>query len=285
MPELPEIEALTQALGRVVPNEPVISVVVAQASALKTFSPPIDSLIGSHITGFERRGKLIVARAEKISLVLHLARAGWLQWRESSGPGRARRPGETLHIRFLSGGSLELIEMGTQKRVAIYCTHEDPRSLPVIAHLGVDPLSAEFTAELLEEKLKMSRNQLKTFLCDQSNLAGIGNAYSDEILYEARLSPFKLASRTDSFEAEELYRAIRETLEMALARATASNPISLKSDKKRAMRVHGRAGEGCQRCGDSIRTVSFSERSLEYCPTCQTGGQIFADRRLSRLLK
>ena len=157
--------------------------------------------------------------------------------------------------------------------------------MPGVARLGIEPLSAEFTAEALRDLLKDERRQIKGVLRDQGTIAGIGNAYSDEILHAAKMSPFKIAAKLTASEVDDLHAVAVATLTEAVERSRGLPLTELKSEKKSGLRVHGRNGEPCPVCGDTIREVSFSDSALQYCPTCQTGGKPLADRRLSRLLK
>ncbi len=166
----------------------------------------------------------------------------------------------------------------------MYVVH-DPQEVPGIARLGPDPLAGDFDRDVFAALLAAERRQIKGVLRDQSVIAGIGNAYSDEILHVARVSPFKLASSFDEEQVTQLHAAVVDTLREAVGRAHGVAAGKLKAEKKSGLRVHGRAGEPCPVCGDTIRSVSFADSSLEYCPTCQTGGKPLADRRLSRLLK
>jgi formamidopyrimidine-DNA glycosylase len=182
---------------------------------------------------------------------------------------------------------MDITEAGTQKRLAIYVVR-DPQEVPGIARLGPDPLADEFTLDVLEQILRdAGRAQLKGVLRSQSTIAGIGNAYSDELLHAARMSPFKPAvTVADSpEELRTLYDAIRGVLSDAVTRSSGLAAAELKSEKKSNLAVHGRTGLPCPVCGDTVREVSFADSSLQYCPTCQTGGKPLADRRLSRLLK
>jgi formamidopyrimidine-DNA glycosylase len=178
----------------------------------------------------------------------------------------------------------DLTEAGTQKKLAAYVVR-DPQEVPGIARLGPDPLADDYTVDRLRDLLAGDRSQVKGVLRDQSKLAGIGNAYSDDILHAARLSPFKPASNLTAEEVQGLYDAIRSVLTEAVTRARGLAAGELKAEKKLGMRVHGKAGKPCPVCGDTIREVSFADSSLDYCATCQTGGKPLADRRLSRLLK
>jgi formamidopyrimidine-DNA glycosylase len=185
----------------------------------------------------------------------------------------------------LEGGvGFDVTEMGSQKRLAIWVV-TDPSQIEGIATLGIDPLDPDFTKERLAQILSEESGTVKTVLARQSAIAGIGNAYSDEALHVAKLSPFKPAARLSDEELARLHDAVVSVVSEAADRALGLAASELKGDKKRSMRVHGRTGEKCPECGDTVREVSFSTRSLQYCPTCQTGGKPLADRRMSRLLR
>ena len=288
VPELPEVEALAAMLRERVIGEAIARVDVAAVSVLKTYDPPISALGGLKVTDVLRHGKFLDLDCDGLHLVMHLARAGWLTWRDTlaATPPKPGRGPLALRVRFAGDtGGFELTEAGTQKRLAVYVVR-NLADVPGIARLGIDPLSAEFTVEALEALLeKAGRAQLKGVLRDQSMLAGIGNAYSDEVLHVARMSPFKPANSLTTDEVRALHAATVETLRDAVARSAGLASGKLKSEKKSGMRVHGRTGQPCPVCGDTVREVSFADSSLQYCPTCQTGGKPLADRRLSRLLK
>jgi DNA-formamidopyrimidine glycosylase len=221
-----------------------------------------------------------------LHLVMHLARAGWLRWRDDI-PDKPLRPGKSpLAFRLvLEGGSgFDLTEAGTQKRLAVYLVR-DPADVPGVATLGPEPLADDFTTEALAAILKERRTQIKGVLRDQHIIAGIGNAYSDEVLHAAKMSPFKLASSFTPDDVATLHAAIVTTLRDAVDRSAGLAAAALKGEKKTGLRVHGKTGQPCPVCGDIIREVSFADSSLQYCPTCQTGGKPLADRRMSRLLK
>lgn len=291
MPELPEVEALREfldghAVGRVLDRAQPTAV-----NVLKTYDPPLTALEGGTVTAVARHGKFLDLTVGGLHLVIHLARAGWLRWQDAL-PDAPPRPGKgplALRVRLSSEGTgpapgFDLTEAGTQKRLAVYCV-TDPAQVPGVARLGPDPLAADFTEESLAALLKGERRQVKGVLRDQSVLAGIGNAYSDEILHAARMSPFKPAARLGPEDTARLYAAVRDTLMAAVERSRGVAAGQLKKEKKSGLRVHGRTGEACPVCGDTVREVSFSDSSLQYCPTCQTGGKLLADRRMSRLLK
>ena len=288
MPELPEVESLAgflreQALGKVVDR-----VAIASLSALKTYDPPIDALKGRELTGTGRRGKYLLLEFDDLVLVIHLARAGWLRWKDDVPTTPVKPSGKSplaLRMRFDDGSGFEVTEAGTEKRLAIWVAR-DPQDVDMVATLGVDPLADEFTEERLGAILRdAGGTQIKHALTDQRLIAGVGNAYSDEALHVAKLSPFKPANKLSADDVARLHTAVVEILRDALERSRELPAAGLKSEKKSGMRVHGRAGQECPECGDVVREVSFSTKSLQYCATCQTGGKPLADRRLSRLLK
>jgi formamidopyrimidine-DNA glycosylase len=288
VPELPEVEALAQDLRGRLAGRAVARVDIAAISALKTFDPPVTSLSGLFVDDVVRRGKFLDISLSGTHLVLHLARAGWVRWRDEV-PALPPRPStkSTLAARVVldNGSGLDLTEAGTRKGLAVYVVR-DPAEVPGVARLGPDPLSADFTVEVFAEILQSAgRGQLKGVLRHQGTIAGIGNAYSDELLHAARMSPFKPASSLDADEVAQLYGAIRTVLGEAVERSRGLAASELKGEKKSSLSVHGRTGQPCPVCGDTVREVSFADSSLQYCPTCQTGGKPLADRRLSRLLK
>ncbi|MGA5319084.1 Fpg/Nei family DNA glycosylase [Streptomyces seoulensis] len=287
MPELPEVEALKDFLTEHLAGRRVTRVQPLAISVLKTYDPPVTALEGMEITAVRRYGKFLDLESDGgLHLVTHLARAGWLHWRDAV-PDAPPRPGKgplALRVALEGGEGFDLTEAGTQKRLAVYVVR-DPAEVPGIARLGPDPLADDFDEERFAGLLKSERRRLKGALRDQSLIAGVGNAYSDEILHAAKMSPFKLGASLTPEETTRLYTALRTTLTEAVERSRGIAAGRLKAEKKSGLRVHGRTGEPCPVCGDTIREVSFSDSSLQYCPTCQTGGKPLADRRLSRLLK
>ncbi|MEU7644524.1 Fpg/Nei family DNA glycosylase [Streptomyces huasconensis] len=286
MPELPEVEALKDFLTDHLVGRGIVRVLPVAISVLKTYDPPLTALEGRDVTAVERHGKFLDIDAGGLHLVTHLARAGWLQWKDRL-PDSPPRPGKgplALRVALDTGEGFDLTEAGTQKRLAVYVT-EAPHDIPGIARLGPDPLTPDFDEERFARLLAGERRQIKGALRDQSLIAGVGNAYSDEILHAARMSPFKLTSSLTEQEVRGLYQALRTTLTEAVERSRGVAAGRLKAEKKSGLRVHGRTGEPCPVCGDTIREVSFADSSLQYCATCQTGGKPLADRRLSRLLK
>jgi len=286
MPEMPEVQGLVEFLRERVTGLRITRAAVANIAALKTYDPPIDALKDAEITGAERHGKFVDLATTGPRLVFHLAKAGWLRWYDAL-PATVIRPGKTpiaLRVALSDGSGFDLTEAGTKKSLAVYVVR-DPADVPGIARLGPDPLDPAFDRDAFAALLEGRRTQIKGVLRDQAIIAGVGNAYSDEILHSAKMSPYALASTLSAEDVDRLYAAMTETLTDAVAAASGKPPAELKDAKRRGMQVHGRRGEACPVCGDEVRSVFFADNSLEYCPTCQTGGKILADRRLSRLLK
>jgi formamidopyrimidine-DNA glycosylase len=287
VPELPEVEALAGFLREQAVGQVVSRVDVSTISVLKTYDPPVTALGGLTVTAVARHGKFLDVDCDGLHFVTHLARGGWLRWSEKL-PAAPPRPGRgpiAVRVHLANGSGFDLTEAGTRKRLAVYVVH-DPADVPGIARLGIDPLSDEFTVARLRAILDAAgRAQVKGVLRDQSVVAGIGNAYSDEVLHVARLSPFHPSSTLTDDEVATVHDAIVGTLRDAVKRSEGLAASDVKDSKRSGMRVHGRTGEPCLVCGDTIREVSFADSSLQYCPTCQTGGKPLADRRLSRLLK
>jgi formamidopyrimidine-DNA glycosylase len=287
MPELPEVHALVSALDARLTGRIVDRLDVFSFAALKTFDPPASALAGAVVHGVDRHGKFLDLGIGDVHLVIHLARGGWMRWREATPDRPTTRPGKgPLAARLVldGGGAVDITEAGTTKRLALSIVR-DPSEVPGIARLGPDPLGEDFTEAVFAEILAHSgRSQIKGLLRNQAVIAGIGNAYSDEILHVARMSPFAPASMHPD-DVSRLYAAMRSTLEDAVERSDGLDATELKREKKSGMRVHGRTGEACPVCGDTIRQVTYSDSSLQYCPTCQTHGKPLADRVLSRLLK
>ena len=322
MPELPEVEGLRGFLADQLIGATVARAELAAFSALKTFSLPLTALLGQEVERVERHGKFLCIGVDGAWLAFHLARAGWLRWYDKLTPKPARpgkgpialrmgfettlaEPVETPLAELVETPLVELVETtpveapvettrtvgfdlteaGTQKKLAIYVVAE-LSEVPGIATLGRDPLAPDFTEADFSALLAANgRTQVKGVLRDQTLFAGIGNAYSDEILQAAKLSPFKLAGSLTAEETASLYRAMRAELTAAIERAQGRPPAELKDGKRSAMRVHGRKGEPCPTCGTTVAEVSFADTFWNYCPGCQTGGKLLADRRMSRLLK
>lgn len=287
MPEMPEVQGLVGFLAERAAGRTVTRVSVSAIAALKTFDPPVTALQGAQITTVARHGKFVdLTCGDGLRLVFHLAKAGWLRWYDEL-PKTIIKPGRSpiaVRVALDDGGGFDLTEAGTKKSLAVYVVR-DPQDVPGIARLGPDPLDPSFTRDVFAGLLAGRRTQIKGLLRDQALIAGIGNAYSDEILHAAGMSPYAPAGNLDGAEVDRLYEAMQSTLREAVTAASGRPPADLKDAKRRGMQVHARRGEPCPVCGDTVRSVFFADRSLEYCPTCQTGGKPLADRRLSRLLK
>lgn len=287
MPEMPEVQGLVDFLGERAVGHAITRTSVGEIAALKTYDPPNTALHGATITATARYGKFVdIACGDDLHLVFHLAKAGWLRWYDTL-PTTLIKPGRSpiaLRIALDDGSGFDLTEAGTKKSLAVYVVR-DPQEVPGIARLGPDPLDPSFTRDVFASLLEGRRMQIKGLLRDQGVIAGIGNAYSDEILHVAKMSPYAPSGNLDDEAIDRLYTAMQETLREAVRVASGKPPADLKDAKRAGFRVHARRGEACPVCGDTVRSVFFADRSLEYCPTCQTGGKPLADRRLSRLLK
>jgi formamidopyrimidine-DNA glycosylase len=289
VPELPEVEALTAFLREHAVGRVVTRVDLAAVQAIKTFDPPLSALGGLELTGVARHGKFLDLDVSGLHLVVHLARAGWLHWRTGL-PTAPPKPGKgplalRVHLDSQDGtppDGFDLTEQGTRKGLAVYVVRS-PAEVPGVARLGPDAL--EVDRDAFVALLAGRSGQLKGALTDQTLIAGIGNAYSDEILHAARLSPFKMSDKLTDDEALRLYDAVRATLTEALERQVGQQAATMKGEKRSGLQVHARTGLPCPVCGDTVREVSFADTSLQYCPTCQTGGKPLADRRMSKLLR
>jgi formamidopyrimidine-DNA glycosylase len=280
------VEALAAFLRERASGHVIARAEAASFVVLKTFDPPLTAPAGLAIAEVGRHGKFLDLACGDLHLVIHLARAGWLRWRDELS-AKPVKPGKSpLAFRLVldDGPGFDLTEAGTQKRLAVYLVR-NPEDVPGVATLGPEPMDPSFTVEALAGILAGRRMQIKGVLRDQHIIAGIGNAYSDEVLHAAKMSPFKLAASFAPEEVAALHAAIVTTLRDAVERSAGLAAADLKGEKKTGLRVHGKAGQPCPICGDTIREVSFADSALQYCPTCQTGGKPLADRRMSRLLK
>ncbi|SES48846.1 DNA-formamidopyrimidine glycosylase family protein [Actinokineospora terrae] len=287
MPELPEVEALAHHLREHAVGRRVQRVDVASLSVLKTASPPWTALHGREVTAVARHGKYLDVAAEGLHLVTHLARAGWLRWADtmSATPPKPGKGPLALRVHLGppgQGPGFDLTEAGTKKGLAVWIV-EDPDTIEQIATLGPDALS--LTRDEFGAVLTGRTERLKNLLTSQRVLAGIGNAYSDEIMHVARLSPYATPARLPEESIDQLYDAMRTVLTDAVTRSVGQDAARLKGEKRSGLRVHARTGLPCPICADTIREVSFADKAFQYCPTCQTNGKPLADRRLSRLLK
>ncbi|WP_066285828.1 Fpg/Nei family DNA glycosylase [Arthrobacter sp. B6] len=289
MPELPEVAGLAEFLDGHLRGTVLEQVQVVSFAVLKTADPAYTDLYGRAVTGVRRFGKFVCIDTGGLSLVFHLARAGWVRFTDSPSNSELRKGKGHIAVRLsfsgeAGGHGMDLTEAGTKKSLAVYVVRR-PQDVPGVAALGPDPFSQEFDADTLAGILGASSQQVKGLLRSQSVIAGIGNAYSDEILHAAKISPFAIAKNLDRAQVQVLYDAIHSVLGTALAEARGKPPSELKDVKRSHMRVHARTGESCPVCADTVREVSFADTSLQYCPTCQTNGKILADRRTSKFLK
>ena len=292
MPELPEVQALSDVIAEQFTGQWIARAELGSLSALKTYDPPMDVLADATLLGTGRRGKFLIldfadTAGEPFAVVIHLSRAGWIHWR--SGRLAPLRPGRgpvalRLTWRCDDGDTvLDITEAGTQKRLAVYIVR-GLDEVPGLGRLGPDALevSREELAAILAGE---GKRQLKTLLREQGVIAGIGNAYSDEILHAARLSPYAPADSLTPAQVADLHEAIQDTLTEATQRAHSADLGAIKAEKRAGLRVHNRTGEPCDVCGTPIAQVRLADSAFQYCPTCQTGGKPLADRRMSRLLK
>ena len=287
MPELPEVEALAQHIREHGVGRTVARVDVASLSVLKTVTPPWTELHGKEVRGAGRHGKFLDVEIGDLHLIIHLARAGWLRWADtlSAAPPKPGKGPLAFRVHLGppgQGPGFDLTEAGTKKGLAVWIV-ADPNEVPGIAALGPDALA--LTRDEFVTVLSGHTERLKNALTTQKIIAGIGNAYSDEILHMARLSPFATAGKLDDDQLDRLYEAVREILTSAVNRSVGQHAATLKGEKRSGLRVHNRTGMPCPVCGDTVREVSFADKAFQYCATCQTGGKPLADRRLSRLLK
>ena len=287
MPELPEVEALADHLRRHAVGLTIGRVDVSALSVLKTFDPPTTALHGREVTGANRWAKYLGLQAGDLHLITHLSRAGWMRWSDqlAAAPLKPGKGPIALRVHLGTPGAapgFDLTEAGTQKRLAVWLV-DDPTKVPGIAALGPDAL--ELSPDGLAEVLTAQGGRIKTVITDQKVIAGIGNAYSDEILHVAKLSPFATPGKLTDVQLAALHDAMVSVLTDAVSRSVGQQAATLKGEKRSGLRVHARTGLPCPVCGDTVREVSFADKSFQYCPTCQTGGKVLADRRLSRLLK
>ena len=282
MPEIPELEALARAWQAWLPSPEITAVEVRSPSVMKTYAPPADYLVGDFFTEVRRRGKWLFfdTRADR-AVVIHLMKGGRLR-RTEGKPALARA--DALAVRFADGSTIRVAEVGSRKRSAAYFVEGDGSEL--VAHLGPEPLDPAFGVQELAAALGGTSRQLKPGLTDQRRIAGIGNAWSDEILHAARLAPLTPTARLEPAEIEALHSAIREVLAEGICHALKDNYLEkLAPDKRAYLRIHKRQGQPCFVCQTRLAAIHYGERVTTYCPSCQSGGRVYADRRLSRLLR
>jgi formamidopyrimidine-DNA glycosylase len=275
MPELPEMEAWRRALDDPVSAFPIEKAGPAHVATLKTFDPPLSALEGRRLAGAERRAKRLLFPTDDGELVLlvHLMTAGRLRYLR---PGEKGPKMPAFRLRFSDGAELVLTEAGSKKRAGVWLLRPEAAEAE-LAHLGPEALG--LGAEELGEILESNSRRVHSLLRDQRLIAGIGRAWANEILWQAKLSPFALSTELTPEQVERLAAAIDEELSRGLE-------LREHGAKDAAVyRIHYRLGEPCPACGTTIARVDFEEHTIYYCPTCQTGGRILKDRRLSRLLR
>jgi formamidopyrimidine-DNA glycosylase len=282
MPELPDIVAYITALESRILNQPVERVRIASAFLLRTAQPPLASVEGRIVRELRRIGKRIAIGVDgDLWLVLHLMIAGRLHWRAPAAKLSGR---QNLAAFDFPGGSLVLTEAGSKRRASLHVLRGQ-EALSSIDPGGIDIFSSDF--ESFRSALTAENRTLKRALTDPRILSGIGNAYSDEILHAAQLSPVTLTQKLDSTELQRLHAATRDTLQLWIDRLRSESsetfPEKVTAFRKE-MAVHGRYGEPCPRCGQSIQRIRYADNETNYCAQCQTGGKVLADRSLSRLL-
>jgi formamidopyrimidine-DNA glycosylase len=275
MPELPEVEAMRRALDGPVSAFPIDRAGPAHIATLKTFDPPLSTLDGQRLLGARRRAKrlLFPTEDEELVLMVHLMSAGRIRYLR---PGAKGPKTPAFRLRFADGGELVLTEGGPKKRAGVWLLRADALDAE-LEHLG--PEADRLDVGQLGAILRSDSRRLHAMLRDQRLIAGIGRAWANEILHEARLSPYALSTQVDDEQLARLDEAIRSELARGLELRERG------ADNKKTYRVHDRLGEACHVCGTPIARVDFEEHTIYYCPTCQTGGRVLKDRRLSRLLR
>ncbi len=282
MPELPELQALVEGLATACVGRTVARAGVWQPAALKTADPPLAALTGRTVTDVWRRGKIIGVATGDLTLVIHLMQGGRLGLSKRS----AKRPGRTvaMSLMFEDGDELRLRESATEHRAGVHLLDSDGLAAhPPLARLGPEPLG--LPAAMWRERLASRPARLHTALRDGQRVAGIGRAYASDIMWVARLPPFASATRLSEEECARLAKAADTVLGQALGRARERITTNLPDREERVTTVHKHYGEPCLRCGRKLERVSFEGYELVYCPNCQNGGRVLADRRLSRLLR
>ena len=277
MPELPELEVMREILTETVVDRPIDGARVFHPGLLKTFDPPLDALSGRTFESVSRRGKHLILRlTDDLHLVLHLMLAGRLVPCKSD---TKVTKATGLVIRFADGEDLRLVENGTQRRVRVHVV-TDPNDVPAIASAGVEALSDELTIDLLVDAFDGLRRQAKKAITDQRLIAGIGSAYADEILFDAKLSPIRYASTMERGEIERLHRSIGTVLRGAIEEIRASSDGKLVPPHKREFaKVVDRTGQPCPACGARIAEIRYAQTRTYYCPDCQASGKTLPDRR------
>lgn len=275
MPESPEVEALARFLDEEAAGREIRAVDVLEFRAVKTRATPPASTVGRTVTGARRHGKHVEIELDRSSLIVSLGRHGWMRWLGPSAGAAADAPADPPALatfELSDERALEVTDAGSWVSLGLFVV-DDASQVPAIAKLGPDPADPGFTRAQFDAALGGRRKQIKAILQEQESLAGIGNAYSDEILHLARVSPIVHAAALEGEAADRLFDATLTTVRGAID-AQLGVPIDqLKAHKVAAMRVHGRTGDACPVCGDTVRDLSFAGTTAQYCPTCQNGGE------------
>ena len=285
MPELPDICAYLRALEDRIVGHDLEALQITNPFFLRSVEPPVSAVTPRRVTGLRRLGKRIaIGLEEDYWLVIHLMIAGRLLWRDL--PQRGRKPGRNLLARLtFDSGQLSVTEAGTRKRASLHIVHGND-ALASLDPGGLEVLDADF--ERFRSRMTRENRTLKRALTDPRILSGIGNAYSDEILHAARLSPVLLTQKLDDAAMRRLFDAVRSTLvtwtQRLEAEAGTGFPRKVTAFRPE-LAVHGRFGKPCPDCGTSVQRIRYASNETNYCPACQTGGRLLADRALSRLLK
>ena len=275
MPELPELEVIKENLFAQIKGKTIASLRILKPYVLKDFFT--GDLANESVRKISRRGKYLIFDTESHRILVHLMLHGSIKF---SLPSSKPKKSSAALLSFKDGTVLEFNERGSKKRMSIYVIPKDV-SLPRITNLGIEPLDRKFTVAGLKRLLRSDTKQLKSFLCSQSKIAGIGNAYSDEILWHARLSPFKLSVNLDDADIKRLHRSIIQVLEWAIEQVRMTRP----QEKREFLKIHGKKGQACPGCRAEIQIVSLARGDTYYCPECQTGGKKVKDRRMSRFYR
>ncbi|MEI5582548.1 MULTISPECIES: Fpg/Nei family DNA glycosylase [unclassified Agromyces] len=279
MPESPEVQALVEQLGERLSGRAATDVDVVEFRVTKTRARPLPSIVGERVIGVARHGKLVDLSLGSAHLVVSLGRHGWARWAvdavdpPTDSAGDAPPPPTLVALAFDDGSTIELTDAGDWVSLAAWVV-DDPAEVPAVAKLGPDPADAAFSRADFDRAFVGRRKQVKAVLQEQESIAGIGNAYSDEILFAARVSPVAHAATLGADELDRLYEATVGVIRSAIDDRRGIPIADQKAAKGAAMRVHGRTGEPCPGCGGTIRDFSFASTTAQYCPECQTGGEL-----------
>lgn len=295
MPELPEIVAHAERLGRAFAGAELAAFAPLHPTALKTFDPRPDSAAGRQLTGTGHRGKYLCLHFGDLAFVVHLMQGGRLRPHDPPAPAEetapaskppAKKPtkpprGGMARWSFADGRELLLTEAGTERRAGVWLVRGDPEGQEPLFRLGPD--ADRIDRDKLARGLAAASERVHGYLRDQSRLAGIGRLLANEILHEARISPFANTAKLDADRIDRLHRAMTAVIARGLAHERAKSEMGKSAD--RPSNVHHRIGQHCPTCGDEVRSVTYRRYVVAYCPTCQTGGKVLADNTTSRFLK